>query len=232
MNTTISVITYTQLEKAKLCIKSILNGGGQFGLILTANGNPEAAEYFQSLANLYSNIRVVVNETNEGFIEPNKKALAMTNTELFCMVNDDCILPLGWLGKIKRQFTNNPKAAVVGPKGCRLRDNFVGGLEGNVIEYVEGVCLAIRTDLAKKHGLFDPNLKWAYSEDSDLCLRMRALGYTIHLADFPIHHKPGSTSVTVPQAQTYFSRNHNYLMKKWSEYLKTHRFPHESIIAR
>ena len=227
MKTTISVITYTQLDKAKLCIKSILNGGGDFNLILTANGNPEAAEHFNAIARTHKNVRVVVNTENEGFMEPNKKALAMTDTELFCMVNDDCILPLSWLGKIKRQFAVHPKAAVVGPVGCRLRDNFVGGLEGSIIEYVEGVCLAIRTDLAKVHGLFDPNLKWAYGEDADLCIRMRSLGYTIHLAGFPIHHKPGSTSCQVPQAKNYFTRNHKYLMTKWSEYLKTHRFPHE-----
>ena len=227
MKTTISIVTYTQLEKAKLCIKSILNGGGHFDLILTANGNPEAAAYFQTLANAYPFIRLVVNETNEGFIEPNRRALEMTDTPLFCMVNDDCILPLGWLGKIKRQFAINPQAAVVGPRGCRLRDNFVGGLEGNVIEYIEGVCLTIRTDLAKKHGLFDPNIRWAYGEDAELCIRMRSLGYTIHLAGFPIHHSPGNTSCMVPEVKKFFASNHNYLRQKWSEYLKTHRFAHE-----
>ena len=228
MRTTISIVTYTQLEKAKLCIKSILNGGGQFDLILTANGNIEAAAYFQILADTYTNVRMVVNETNEGFIEPNKRALGMTDTPLFAMVNDDCILPLGWLGKIKRQFAINPKAAVVGPRGCWLRDNFVGGLEGSVVEYIEGVCLVVRTDLVKKHGLFDPNLKWAYGEDAELCIRMRSLGYTIHLADFPIHHKPGSTSYLVPEVKKFFATNHNYLRQKWSDYLKTHRFAHET----
>jgi GT2 family glycosyltransferase len=109
-----------------------------------------------------------------------------------------------------------------------LRDNFVGGLEGNTIEYVEGVCLAIRTDLAKHHGLFDPNLLWAYSEDADLCVRMRSLGYTIHLAGFPIHHIPGSTSSLVPETKKFFARNHNYLRQKWAGYLKTHLFAHEA----
>lgn len=228
MRTTISILCHSQLELAKLCIRSVLNGGGEFDLILTANGNPDAAQYFNLLAKIHPHIRVVVNEVNKGFIFPNEVALSLTNTELFCMVNDDCILPLGWLGKIKPSFELNPKAAIVGPRGFRLRDNFVGGLEGSPIEYIEGVCLAVRTDLAKQHGLFDPELKWAYGEDAELSIRMRSLGYTIHQADFPIHHKPGSTSCNVPETRVYFAKNHNYLRKKWAEYLKTHRFPHES----
>jgi GT2 family glycosyltransferase len=201
MRTTISIVCYNQIDKVQLCINSIFNGGGDFDLILTANGDSAIAAYFQKLAEEHSNVRVVVNPENLGFIEPNKHALAMTETELFCMVNDDCILPFGWLGKITRIFHTSPNAAIVGPKGCRLRDNFFGGLEGKPVEYIEGVCLAIPTQFAKQYGLFDPELKWAYGEDSDLSLRMRSLGYTIHLANFPIYHKPGSTSCSVKRRE-------------------------------
>ncbi len=229
MKTTISIICYSQLDKVKLCLQSIFDGGGKFKLILTANGNSEVAEYFKILRDVHpeAQIQVVVNETNRGFIFPNEVALTMADTEFFCMVNDDCLLPFGWLGKIHRAFETYSEAAIVGPRGYRLRDNFVGGLEGKPIEYIEGVCLAVRTELAKKHGLFDPELKWAYGEDADLCLRMRALGHTLRQVDFPIHHKPGSTSSGVPETRIYFARNHNYLRQKWASYLQTHKFPHE-----
>lgn len=227
MRATISILTYTQLELAKQCIASVLNGGGDFDLILTANGNAEAARYFRDLSVRCPGVRVIENEHNLGFIEPNKTALAMTETPLFLMLNDDCVVPMGWLDKIVDEFNRHPTAAVVGPIGRRLRDSFVGGLPcspDQPPEYIEGCCLAIRTELAKKHGLFDPNLQFAYTEDAELCLRMQQLGHTIHVARFPLIHHGGTTSRHVPEAGIHFQMNHSYCRNKWAAYLKSRTF--------
>lgn len=232
MKATISIVCHLALSQVKSCIASVLNGGGEFSLILTANGNIQASDYFQEIKKTHPIIDIQVQSYayNEGFIKPNLDALNITHTELFVLLNDDVIVPNGWLDKIVQQFEKNPTAAVVGSVGRRLRDNFVGGLpcsDKEPAEYIEGCCLAVRTDLAKQHGLFDTNLKFAYGEDSDTCLRMRQLGHTIHIAKFDLIHHAGTTSRHVTQAKMHFDMNHAYLRKKWVEYLKTHKFPHE-----
>jgi|HubBroStandDraft_2_1064218.scaffolds.fasta_scaffold00145_25 GT2 family glycosyltransferase len=230
MKATISIVCHLALAQAKSCIASVLNGGGDFDLILTANGNLDAFKYFGELGSSREGIKVIMHDHNRGFIEPNKLALQATDSPIFVMLNDDAIVPKGWLGKIVEQFEKHPTASVVGPIGRRLRDNFVGGLpcsDKEPPEYIEGCCFAIRTDLAKLYGLFDPNLHFAYGEESDCCLRMRQLGYTIHVAPFQIIHNAGTTTRHVPEAKLHFDMNHAYLRNKWSEYLKTHKFPHE-----
>ncbi len=226
MKATISIICHRALDHAKNCISSVLNGGGDFDLILHANANLEALRYFCGIKLGFPRIyiRVFSSVENEGFIPPNVRALEITETPLFVMLNDDCIVPAGWMDKISAVFKQYPNAAVVGPIGRRLRDDFIGGVAGEPIEYIEGCCLAVRTDLAKAHGLFDPEIKFAYTEDADLCLRMQQLGHTIHLADFPIIHRGGTTSRHVPEVRAFFIKNHEYMRTKWAHYLQTRKF--------
>src|SRR5580692_1207354 len=110
MKATISIVCHLALDKAKECIGSIIHNQTQeqwdrTRLILTSNGNREVELYFTELAGLgftgrpgiYGleedrRIKVVVNATNQGFIEPNKLAISITNTELFIMLNDDAVV--------------------------------------------------------------------------------------------------------------------------------------------
>lgn len=233
MSVTISILTYTAFQQVKACLAQVLKSEGDFNLILTANGNPEAAAYFQELANSRPNIRVVVNPVNMGFIEPNRAALAMTETPYFCMLNDDAIPPLDWLVKMQAVFAANKNAALVGCEGgcSALMHNFHGA-PGH-LEYLEGSCIMGRTDLLKRHGLFDPHLRMAYAEDSDLSLRMRELGYTIHRAPFKLlRHERAATSRRIPESRKWQEENHRYCQKRWAYYLRARRFDVPTIIKR
>ena len=225
MKSTISILCHTALPEAKACLASVQAGGGDFDLILTANGNADASAYFHELADYSPNIRVVTNLDNMGFIEPNRVALSMTETPLFVLLNDDAIVPHGWLDKIQATFAKHENAALVGRKGgCTMLKPDGIGTRGPFLDYIDGACLACRTDLVKKHGLFSPELSMAYFEDSDLSLRMRELGHTIHQAPFTIEHKGGTTSRTVPGLRSHFQRNQAWFQQRWSHYLTTRTF--------
>ncbi len=231
---TISILTHSALSAARRCIASVLQFSDDYELILTANGNPKVAEYFTELAGTFDHIRVVVNETNEGFQNPNRKALEMTTTPLFHMQNDDTLVCPKWLDMLRAPFQQFPKAALSGPRArcCSLTDRMTG-IPGYQVEYLEGSCLMGRTALLKEHGLFSPELKFAYGEDSDLSLRMREAGYTIHQVPFRLpFHAGGATARTVPPSflRPIFKANHEYLVKRWANYLATpeRKFPHEA----
>lgn len=232
---TISILCFTALDHAKRCITALLERSTlPYELILTANGNPEAAVYFQSLADAHGHVRVVSNETNEGFQVPNTRALEQTTTEFFVMLNDDTIVPPRWLESLVEVFTKNPKAALAAPRGtcCALNEKFHGYVGGRV-EYLEGSCLMGKTEILKKHGLFSPHLKFAYGEDSDLSLRMREAGYTIHQANFKLTtHIRAATSSKVPGILKIQEQNHVYLRKRWGHYLRTRRFDYPIIVQR
>jgi ADP-heptose:LPS heptosyltransferase len=230
---TVSVLTYTALRQAKACIASVLKSTTDFDLILTANGNPEAAAYFMTLAKEFANIRVVVNETNLGYIEPMKHALTLCETEFFVMLNDDATVPPDWLVKLAAPFDQFSNAALSGPKGDfqSLLPTF-HGIKGPAFEYLNGACLCCKASIMRKHGLFDPNLRWAYGDDSDLSLRMRELGYSLHQVDFILRHEISATSRNVKEVKPNAEANHEYLRKRWRHYLLVRKFDYPIIVQR
>lgn len=229
---TISLLTHSALALARRCIASVFEHTTEFDLILTANGNPEVAAYFSKLAIEYPNVGVVINEKNLGFIEPNRRALALTRTPVLVLLNDDVIVTEGWMEALLKPFDTDPKAALVGPDGScsELLNNFHGTYGKK--EYLEGSVLAIRTSIVKQHGLFDPELTGAYGEDSSLSLRMRELGYNLHWVPMMVHHARGATSATVPQAREWQEKNHAWLRKRWGHYLKVRKMDYPILIRR
>lgn len=233
MRFTVSILCHVALRQAKACIASIQRSPVPFRLILTANGNPDAAAFFTQLAAEFPNITVVINEKNEGYIAPQSHAFSLCETEVFIMLNDDTVLPADWLVKIGAEFDKFPTGALVAPKGgCQsLRADF-HGFNGPAFEYLNGACLACKTDILRKHGLFDPHLTWAYGDDADTCLRMRELGYTLHYADFNLQHEIGATSRYVKEVRVNQSANHMYLQKRWAWYLRIRTFGAPIVVKR
>lgn len=232
MRATISILTYSAVGYARDCVESVLEHTTNFELLLTSNGSDRTTELFRSFQDTrWKVIRVIENATNQGFIAPNRFALEITTTPLFVMLNDDTRVGPGWLDKIREEFDKHPKAALVGAKArCTSLTRDMRGTPGPRLEYLEGSCLACKTEVVKKLGLFSPELKFAYGEDSDLSLRCREAGYTIHQADFTLpFHACAATTRTVPGIGRLANENHEYLKKRWAEYLNTpdRKFPCE-----
>lgn len=230
---TVSILCYVALRQAKACLATILQSTVPFRLILTANGNPDVAAYFNAVAKEHPFITVIVNEKNEGYIAPQSKAFSMCDTELFVMLNDDTLLPPNWLEKLGAEFDKFPTAALAAPKGgCQsLRPDF-HGYSGGAFEYLNGACLCCKTSLMRKHGLFDRHLVWAYGDDADLSLRMRELGYTLHYADFYLSHEVGATSRHVNEVKQNQALNHAYLQERWATYLRLRTFNYPILVRR
>lgn len=226
---TVHIVTATALEACRKTLSVVLDTREGAHLILTSNGNPEAAEYFQSIANMRENVTVIVNAENKGFIKPSNWAFSLCDTPLFVLLNDDAIPPPNWLDKLKEAIAPLD-VFVAGPGERWLDQNFVGHQWSGGMpmepDFLEGSCLMVKADAMKSFGmfLFWPELKIAYCEDADLSLRVRQLGYKIAKADFAIQHKSGTTTRTVPELHDAMRENFGLCREKWSHYLKTRSF--------
>lgn len=235
MRFTISIVCHVALSQAKACLASLVASTQPFRLILTANGNAAVAAFFAEFQAAYPQFetKVIVNATNEGYIEPQKKAFEMCETEFWVMLNDDTILPPDWLEKLAAPFAQFPAAALSAPKGgCQSILQTFHGTIGRNFEYLNGACLCCNTEIMRKHGLFDPNLKFAYGDDSDLSLRMRELGYTLHYADFILRHEVGATSKHIKEVRAFVEANHMYLRRRWGHYLVHRKMDYPILIRR
>lgn len=225
MKFSISILAHHGLAMTQNCLRAVAEGGGDYELLLTNNGSGEHMRYHMMHAIMGSTKGVVFDEPkNLGFIEPNIRALEHARGDYFVLLNSDTCVPPGWLEALEAPFLSDPLCAISGATGMALSAGFVGYNGGKNVEYIEGSCLMIRTEFARKIGLFDTQLIGAYGEDADLCLRVRSIGHTIHVVPIDIKHLGGATSSMVPQAHSWLTQNLSYLKTKWANYLKNRTF--------
>ena len=236
---TISILTYKALSYCKNCITALFQNTNmaEVNLILTANGSKEALEYFNELKAQHPDIVTVVwNEDNKGFIEPNKHALSLCETEFFILMNDDlCVYDKMWVQKLEEPFHLYEKAALSGPRGtCQSIGYDFNGYCGVAFEYLEGSLLCCKTEIVKKVGLFSDYLRFAYGEDSDLSLRLRANGYTLHkVENIDFGHVQGATSRHIPDiVKQNQAHNHVQLKKRWAHYLRVRKVEFPITVRR
>lgn len=234
MKYTISILAHNNLALTKRCVESVLKNSewGTFKLVLTDNGSSDGTyEYFKSVRQS-TNFWVIRNEKNLGFIEPNKTALGNADGEFFVLLNNDCVVPAHWLKDLSAPFAQHPKAALSAPtNGCTELGNDFHGRLGR-FEYLEGACLMCKTEIVKQHGLFDPHLVGCYGEDSDMSLRMREQGYTLHQVPIWLEHARGATSAMVPQVREWQELNHTFLRRRWAHYLRVRKMDYPILIRR
>lgn len=233
MKFSISVIAPSDPIITKKCVDSILRHSQDFELLLTDNGSTDGVtQLFVELSAEHPNVRVIRNERNMGFSRPHAKALELSVGKFFVLLNNDAVVPPMWLHHLELPLLENPSGVISGPRGgCTFLDGHFVGHMGS-LDYIEGACMMVKADVVKKHGLFAPHLFFAYSEDADLCLRMRQLGYTIHEANFVLEHTRGHTSRKMKIIPAIKEQNHYASYPRWQFYLNSRRMDYPIVVRR
>lgn len=234
----VSILCLNNLALTKRCLESVMaNSGLDFEVLVTDNGSTDGTkEYLESLMGLNSEVTVVRHEKNTGFIEPNRRALKMAvdlGSEYLVLLNNDCVVPAGWLDELEAPFKKFTRAALSGPDEgcCSLHPNF-HGYRGTAFEYLQGSVLCCKVSVMEKIGFIAPELVGAYGEDSYLSLRCRELGYTLHKASLHVPHVGSATSAMVPQVREWQSKNHLWLERRFAHYLSVRKFDFPIILRR
>lgn len=231
---TISLLCHNNLKYTISCIQSILTQTQvPFQLFITDNNSTDdTPSYLDSITHL--SVSVFHNHTNKGFITAHNEALEKAAGQYFIVLNNDLTVSGDWLGIILAGFSDN-QVKIVGPVGCRLAADGVGyEFRGDDIDYIEGSCLAIQTSFARQIGLFSTQYEFMYCEDSDLSLRVRAMGYKIKKVNACVNHIRGVTTNGGVKADVkgYSVKNHYKLKTTWDFYLKKRSFEKEIFINR
>lgn len=232
---TISVLALNNLELTKRCLASVLRNSSDFELILTNNGSTDGIPaFFEEVAKEFPCVRVVHNATNLGYQEPNRVALEMATGEYLVLLNNDCEVPPNWLTELKKPFDQFPSACISAPRECgsALQPSFHGYRSPRVFEYCEFSTACLKVSLFRRHGLWIPGIKHSYADDSSTCLRMRELGYTLHLVPIHVVHYGGRTSQFVPNIRQIQEENHAVCRARFAHYLKVRKMDYPVIVRR
>lgn len=236
----ISVVCLDNVELTQRCIESVVRHSAteNYELIITDNGSTDGtAAYLNGIKERLGNrVTLISNKENKGFQEPNEHALTLARGQYFVLLNNDVSVCEGWLEGLRAPFDENAKLAITGVRDtCTVIDDNFGGQPakpGQAPDYIEGSCLMVPVALVRKHRLFAPYLKFAYSEDTDLSLRMRQLGYEIQTVPLPIrHNERGSTSRKLDLREVK-AHNKAAMFRNWGFYLKRRSMRRQILVQR
>jgi GT2 family glycosyltransferase len=250
LKVSIVVITRDNLVFTKLCLESVLANTDYpfYELIVVDNGSEdELLSYLDQLAGRFPFIRVVKNATNRGFAAANNQGLAQATGDRFVLLNNDTVVPPGWLVRLVRHL-DDPRVGAVGPVTNRVGNE--AQIETSYRTYAEFerfareytdlhageqfeipmlvmFCLAMRRETHKRIGPLDEQYQIAMFEDDDYAMRLRSQGYRLVCAeDVFIHHFGGVTLgslLTSGQVQELQKANGERFRRKWGIDWQPHR---------
>jgi GT2 family glycosyltransferase/glycosyltransferase involved in cell wall biosynthesis len=239
----IIVVTYNNLALTRLCLESVVCNTDypNYEVIVVDNNSSDGTPaYLRYLANEYSNIQVVLNPENAGFARANNQGIARSTGDYFVLLNNDTIVPSGWLSRLLRHL-QDPTIGLVGPV-----TNFAGNeakidvpyrtwseMEDFAREYVwmyEGqtaeikvlamFCVALRRNTYEQIGPLDEQFGIGMFEDDDYSLRINAAGLrVVCAADVFVHHFGQASFKKLIPTGVYdelFTENRRRFETKWN----------------
>jgi GT2 family glycosyltransferase/predicted TPR repeat methyltransferase len=239
--TSIIILTHNNLELTRRCLESIERHTPEpHELIIVDNGSTDGTPGFlRSYAAARENVRVILNAENRGFAAGNNLGFALSRGEFVLLLNNDTLVTPGWLGRMLSVLYRHPDAGLVGP-----RSNYVSGPqlvqgasyrgedelerfaarwardhegESEEVSRLVGFCLLLRRSVLQRVGGLDERFGTGNFEDDDFCLRARATGFRLRIAqDCFVHHEGSRTFRSAGiDYRAAMERNFQLFKAKW-----------------
>jgi glycosyltransferase involved in cell wall biosynthesis len=169
------------------------------------DATPEVAERF--------GVRLVRHGERRSLNAARNTGLREAGADLIAFVDDDVLVPAGWLDALVEGAARHPEAEAFGgpirarfeggvPRGCGREDPPITTLdlggEDIEVEMVWGANFAVRRSAVERVGEFDETLDRAHGDEEDWLLRLSAAGGRIvYLADAGLEHRraPGDSGL-------------------------------------
>lgn len=206
------VLTHDNLAFSRMCVASLLENTDypNYELIVVDNASTDGTrEEMERLARETPVVRLLANDQNVGFGPGNNQGLAAATGDIFVLLNNDTMVPRGWLTRLARHL-GDPAVGLVGPATNRtcneaqidipyqtyaefraVARNQALRHEGEryAIRMPMMFCTAFRRDAFERIGPLDERYEVGMFEDEDYALRARAAGYTlVWTPEVYIHH--------------------------------------------
>ncbi len=248
----IIIVTYNNLALNRVCLKSLYEQteGPEFETIVIDNASTDGTpEFLREAEALYPRLKVILNTENYGFAKANNQGLQIATGEYLVLLNNDTVVPRGWLSNLIRHLSADKSIGLLGPvtneigNEAKVPVGYTSILEMNdwARQYVREhdnelfeipmlamYCLAMRREVFEKIGLLDEQFGMGMFEDDDYTRRARELGYKVMCTNDVFIHHVGRASFKLLSDETYraiFEKNRRLYEEKW----KGPWVPHQAI---
>jgi GT2 family glycosyltransferase/glycosyltransferase involved in cell wall biosynthesis len=243
----IIVVSYDNEALTRACVDSVLRNSlhPNLEVIVIDNASTDGSvAMLESLGD--ERVRIVLNRENVGFAAANNQGLRLADGAVLVLLNNDTIVPRGWLPRMLRHLADpgiGLGVAVTNFSGNESRidvpyrtiDAMHPFAERYMVEH-EGVhfdlavaamyCVGMRRDVYERVGLLDEEFGVGMFEDDDYSHRVRHAGFrVVCLEDVFVHHiGQASFSKLDPDAyRALWERNQAHFETKWGIAWQPHR---------
>jgi GT2 family glycosyltransferase len=255
----IVIVTYNNLELNKLCLESVLRSTHypNYEVIVVDNDSTDGTRaYLRYMAAQHSHIQVILNQNNEGFARANNQGIARSTGDYLVLLNNDTIVPSGWLSRLLRHL-EHPSIGMVGPvtnavgneakiavpyalpyqdwtEMEQFAQEHMWANDGKVAEiYMLAMfCVAFRRETFELIGPLDEQFGIGMFEDDDYSVRMKRSDLrVICAADVFVHHFGQAAFKKLIERGEYddlFNQNRRRYETKWN----TQWIPHKNAPLR
>jgi GT2 family glycosyltransferase len=180
----------------RLCLDSVADAGGDFRLILVDNGSEDAGRLQPQLDRM--DHVVIRNSENLGFIRATNQGMQFSTAPFVVLLNNDTLVPPGWLTALEEPFQNVATAGLSGPlsdatgswQGQWKKRNGGGVVTLAIGTMLAFFCTMIRRDVIDEVGYLDESYGVGFGDDDEYCRRAQEAGFRLCLCqDLKVSHR-------------------------------------------
>ena len=223
---TVSLVNTSNRELLLDCLASLGDAAAETELEVIVVDNASTDGSADAVRAAHQGVQVVERDRRHGFGANHNEAIRRATGRYVLILNEDTVLHAGALDRMRRFMDQNPEVGACGPKilnpdGSPQPSAFHFPSPGRVamttltlqrrgwvqsgsnhiarVDWVCGAAILARTPALRAIGGFDERL-FIYSEDPDLCLRLREAGYaTAYFPYASLVHLENATTGGVPK---------------------------------
>jgi GT2 family glycosyltransferase/glycosyltransferase involved in cell wall biosynthesis len=235
----IVIVSYNNHELTRACIESVLRNSmhPNLEIIVVDNASTDgSAEMLDAMRD--EHVHVLLNGRNAGFAAANNQALQIVTGAYVVLLNNDTVVPRGWLPRMLRHL-DDPEiglaVAVTNFSGNESRidvpytaiadmepfaDQYMREHDGERfdIRVAAMYCVGMRRDVYERLGPLDETFGIGMFEDDDYSHRARLAGLRVVCTEEVFVHHFGQASFSKLDAATYealWKRNQAHFEEKW-----------------
>lgn len=226
----------------RMCVESLLvnTGNPNLEVVVVDDGSTDGTStYLRELAAADPRVRPLSLPRNRGFAAAVNRGLEMASGAVLLVLNDDTIVPPGWLARLIHHL-DHPQVGLVGPltnrSGNEQEIEAPYTTYGDLLAFVRAhhaqgtgelddlptlamFCVAMRRDLYQRVGALDERFGLGMFEDDDYSMRVRAAGFRVVCATGSFIHHFGQASLgkMAPTGElgALFHQNRRRFERKW-----------------